>query len=161
MHLGDDVGAVDLDVLAFGRAQRDVQDGTVLGHVDLLAREHRVDAGPETGGVGQRQEEADGLVGQAVLRVVEVQAVDLEGEPLAARAVLREQLAEVHVLDRLVVRLERLPFGGAGDRHGRIFTQSVVASRPARVGHFAAPACPTSCRTQVLPSGSAKSANDS
>ena len=44
VHLGDDVLAVDLDDRALGRAQRDVQDGAVLGDVDLLAPEHRVDA---------------------------------------------------------------------------------------------------------------------
>ena len=78
VHLGDDVDAVDLDVLALGRAQRDVQDGAVLGDVDLLAREHRVDPGTEPGPLGQGDEQADGLVGEAVLGVVEVDAVDLE-----------------------------------------------------------------------------------
>ena len=41
---GDDVFAVDDDRFAFGRAQGDVQDGAVLGDVDLVAAEHGVDA---------------------------------------------------------------------------------------------------------------------
>ena len=44
VHLGHDVLAVDQDRLALGRAQGDVQDGAVLGDVDLLAAKHRVDA---------------------------------------------------------------------------------------------------------------------
>ena len=84
VDLGDDVGAVDLDVLAFRRPQRHVEDGPVLGDVDLLAREHRVDAGPQPGPLGEREEQPHGLVGDAVLRVVEVDAVDLEREALAA-----------------------------------------------------------------------------
>ena len=44
VHLGDDVDAVDDERRALRHAQRDVQHGAVLGDVDLLAREHRVDA---------------------------------------------------------------------------------------------------------------------
>ena len=44
VHAGDYIFAVDLDRFAFGRAERDVQDGAVFGDVDLVAAEHRVDA---------------------------------------------------------------------------------------------------------------------
>ena len=44
MDGGDDVFAVDDDRLALGRAQGDVQDGALLGDVDLLAAEHGVEA---------------------------------------------------------------------------------------------------------------------
>src|SRR5581483_10340522 len=40
---GHDVLAVDTDVGAARRPQGYVQDGAILGHVDLLAGEHRLD----------------------------------------------------------------------------------------------------------------------
>ena len=43
MHVGHDVLAVDDDRRVPRRAKRDVEDGPVLGDVDLLAAEHRVD----------------------------------------------------------------------------------------------------------------------
>ena len=43
VDVGDDVFSVDEDALAFGRAQRDVQDGAVFGDVDLVAAKHGVD----------------------------------------------------------------------------------------------------------------------
>ena len=49
VHLGHDVHAVDLDHRALGRPQRDVEHGAVLGDVDLLAAEHRVDAVAQAG----------------------------------------------------------------------------------------------------------------
>ena len=54
MDLGQDVAAIDQD-RAFGRAQRGVQDGAVLGLVDLLAREHRLAPGGDAFGKGQQQ----------------------------------------------------------------------------------------------------------
>ena len=60
------------------RAQRDVQHGAVLGDVDLLAAEHRVDALAQPRLLRQRQQQAQRLVGDAVLRVVEVDAGGLE-----------------------------------------------------------------------------------
>ena len=38
VHLGHDVDAVDHDPLASRRAQRDVQHGALLGHIDLSPR---------------------------------------------------------------------------------------------------------------------------
>ena len=97
MHGGDDVLAVDLDDRALGCAQRDVQDGTVLGDVDLVAAEHGVDAVAQTRPVRERDEQAERLVGDAVLRVVEVDTVDLDGELLTALGIVGEQVAEVDV----------------------------------------------------------------
>ena len=69
---------------ALGRAQRDVQDGAVLGDVDLVAAEHGVDARAQAGLLGQLQQQLERLVGDAVLRVVEEEADGLERHPLAA-----------------------------------------------------------------------------
>ena len=100
----------------FGGAQRDVQDGAVLGDVDLLAPEHGVDAVAEAGPLRERDEEAEGLVGDAVLGVVEVDAVDLDGQALAAVGIVGEQVAEVDVAQLVEVRVERAPLRRLGDR---------------------------------------------
>ena len=42
LHVADDVLAVDVQLAAGRHAQRHVQDGAVLGRVDVLAGEHRV-----------------------------------------------------------------------------------------------------------------------
>ena len=49
VDLGHDVLAVDDDGCALRRAQRHVQDGALLGDVDLLAAEHGVDPRAQAG----------------------------------------------------------------------------------------------------------------
>ena len=66
------------------RAQRHVQHGAVLGDVDLLAAEHGVDALAQAALRGEVQQQAQRLVGDAVLGVVQVQADRLSREALAA-----------------------------------------------------------------------------
>ncbi len=73
VHAGHHVLAVHQDARPPGRAQRHVEHRALLGHVDLLAREHGVDARPQAGRLGQREQEPQGLVGDPVLRVVEVE----------------------------------------------------------------------------------------
>ena len=109
MHLRHHVRAVHDQVLAGGQAQRHVQHGPVLGHVDVLAAEHRVPALGHAGLLGQRHEQPHRLVGDPVLGVVEVEPGRLGGQPLAAARVPGEQLAQVPPGDLFVVPLERLP----------------------------------------------------
>ena len=109
VDVGHDVVAVDLDALALRRPQCHVEHGPVLGDVDVLAAEHGVDAVAQTALLGERDEEPHGLVGDAVLRVVEADAGGLDHEPLAPVGVVGEQLAQVDVLHAGVVRLQRLP----------------------------------------------------
>ena len=66
------------------RAQGHVQDGPVFRDVDLLAAEHGVDPRPQAGFLGQLEEELEGFVGDAILRVIEVEAHRLGRHPLAA-----------------------------------------------------------------------------
>ena len=115
MHLGDDVRGVHHDVLALRGAQRHVQDGAVLGRIDLLAREHGVDSRPQACSLCEGDEETDGLGCDAVLGVVEVEAVDLERHRLATRRVGAEEVAQVGAVDLLVVVAQRLPLGRLGD----------------------------------------------
>ena len=58
VHRRHDVDLVDGDPLVGRRAQRDVQHGAVLGDVDLLAAEHRLDAVAQPGLLGQLDQAA-------------------------------------------------------------------------------------------------------
>ena len=59
VHLRNHILAVDDDGGSFGRAQGHVQDGALLGGVDLLASKHGVDARPQAGFFGQIEEKLD------------------------------------------------------------------------------------------------------
>ena len=74
VHVGHDVLAVDHDRRAARRAQRDVEHGAILRDVDLLAAEHGVDAGAQAAVLGQADEQRQRLVGDPVLRIVEIDA---------------------------------------------------------------------------------------
>jgi hypothetical protein len=107
VDFGHDVGALGRDRGLTRRAQRDMQDRAVLGDVDVLAGEHRVDAVTQPGLLGELDEEPQRLVRHPVLRVVEEEALRLGGQPPAALGILREQLSQVAGADLTKVRLER------------------------------------------------------
>jgi hypothetical protein len=109
MDLGHHVLAVHDDRRVARGAQRDVQDSPILGQVDPVTAEHRIDALAQAALLGQTTEQRDGLVGDAILRVVQIESDRLRGQALAADRVGGEELAEVPLPDRLVVRLECLP----------------------------------------------------
>src|SRR5438093_12274399 len=98
MDLRHDVLAVDEDPLAAWRAERDVEDGAVLRHVDALPAEHGVDALPEARRLGQIEQPAHRLVGDAVLRVVEIESGGFERKALSAGGIVREQRPEMNGL---------------------------------------------------------------
>ena len=60
MDLGHNVLAVHNDGGVLGRSQGDVQDGAVLGEVDLVPAEHRVNALAQAGLRGQLHEQLEG-----------------------------------------------------------------------------------------------------
>ena len=95
MDLRHHVLAVDDDRCSFRRAQGHVQDGPVFRDVDLLASEHGVDPRAQAGFLGQLQEELEGFVGDAILRVIEEEAHRLGRHALAARGIIREELAQM------------------------------------------------------------------
>ena len=88
-----------------------MQHGPVLGAVDVLASEHRVDLAAQVARVGERGEPCDGLVRDAVLRVVEVPARDFDVHAIAASRIGGEQLVQMLRADGRRVRLERAPLG--------------------------------------------------
>ncbi len=115
VDLGHDVLTVDDDRGALRRAQGHVQHGAPLRDIDLIAAEHRVDPLAQAGFIGQSQQQPEGFVGDAVLRVVEIDPRRLGGQPFAAFWVVREQRAQGQVADFLMVRLEGLPGRAGGD----------------------------------------------
>ena len=94
VDFGDYVFAVDVDDGVFGGAEGCVEDGAVLGDVDLFAGEHGFGAGFEAGFFGYGEEEFEGLVGDAVFAVVEEEAFGFEGVLGAAAGVLGEEVFE-------------------------------------------------------------------
>ncbi len=127
VHLRDDVDAVDDERALARHAQRDVEDGAVLGRVDPVAAEHRLGALAQARLLGQLEEEPQRLVGDAVLRVVEVDAGALGGEPLAAGRVLGEEVAQVCRADLGVVALERRPGRPFAQRRHRAATSRATS----------------------------------
>ena len=130
MHLRHHVDAVDHERRATRHAQRDVQDRTVLGHVDVVAAEHRVDALAEARLDREVEQQPEGLVGDAVLRVVEVQPGGLGREAGAPVGVVGEELAQVAGGQPGVVQREGVP--GRGLRRGSGGVAHGVASSSIR-----------------------------
>ncbi len=114
MHLRHHIHAVHHDGLRLRGAQGSVQDGALLGDVDLVAPKHGVDARPQTGFLGQLEKQFESVVSDAVLGVVEVDADSLGLQALAALGVVGEKLAEVQFLDFSIVVLQRPPCGALG-----------------------------------------------
>ncbi len=95
MHVGDDILAVDQDALASRGPQGDVEDGSILRDVDLVAAEHRVDLVAEVGLLDRSAtKQLHRLGGHPVLGVVEERAhgLDVSRSP---RGIVGEQLPEV------------------------------------------------------------------
>ena len=111
MHVGDRVLAVDRQGVGRGAAQRGVQDGAVLGDVNVLAREHAVAQLQDARLLSEGEEVAHQRGTHEVLRQVDVQVGRVEGEGLGAVGVIREKLAQIgfKVVGQLV---ERVPRGG-------------------------------------------------
>lgn len=115
-HAVEHSGDLGHDVLAadpYGRigraAQGHVQHGPVLGGVDRLAAEHGGDALGCLGLAGELQEQGEGLVGDAVLRVVEDEAVALQPIAFGALRVGVEQFAHRPVARAGEVLPQRAP----------------------------------------------------
>ena len=112
MDLGHHILAVVDDGSAPRRAQGDVKHRALLRGVDLVAAEHGVDVIPQAQFLGKLKQQSQGLVGDPVLGIVEIESGGLDRQPLPALAILGEELPEMDTLDLLVVLLQRRP-GGA------------------------------------------------
>ena len=132
VDLRDDVVAVD-DQRALARhPQGDVEHGAVLGDVDVLAA--RTSPRAARAARARRRaptSSAERLVGDPVLRVVEVEPGRLGGQPLAAVGVGGEEVAQVARRDLGVVALERPPAlaARAGGSSMRVRTRPAAPAR--------------------------------
>ena len=115
VHVGDDILAVDDELALLGcrAAQCGVQDGAVLGSVDVLAGEHGVAALLELHLTGKIAQQLDGLIGHQVLGQIEVQVTGVKAQLVHAVGVSSEPGLEVDALglELLLMGLERLPSG--------------------------------------------------
>jgi hypothetical protein len=136
VNAGNDIVPVDLDDRREGGAQGDVQHRAVLSCVDLLAAEHRV---PELGhpdGGCEFAQQFQGLVGDEVLGVVDVQITDLERVTAGALRVGGEQLTQVGIRELVTVLAERVPLGALVESGGRVALRMCFGhqSTPRRAG---------------------------
>src|SRR5262249_6542476 len=109
MDLRHDILAIDHDGRPFRRAQRHVQDRAIFRDVDFLAGEPRVDSLAQPGLFGERDEQSQCLVIDAMFRIIEKDADGLRRHPLAAFGIMREQVSQMAAAHCLVVILERPP----------------------------------------------------
>src|SRR5215475_15296870 len=86
-----------------------MQDRTVFCDVDFFTPEHGVDARPQAGFLRQLQEQLECFVGDAVLRVIQVEAHGLCCHALAALLVVRKEFSEMQIADILMMRFKGLP----------------------------------------------------
>ncbi len=126
MYVGHDVLAVDDELCLARQAQRDVQDGAVLADVDVLAAEHGRDPLAQPRPLGQGREQAEGLVGRAVLGVVEVEVAGGHRHAAGSARVLREQLAQLPTGQLFLVLAQGRPLRGLGDVAVHVFPPRVA-----------------------------------
>ena len=73
-----------------------MQNGALLGHVDLFARKHRVYVFPQTGLLRKLNQQPDRVGRDTVLRIVEVQTQSLHREAFTALRIVGEKLPEMY-----------------------------------------------------------------
>ena len=109
VHLGHNIDSVNENLFTPGGAQGDVKNSPILRDVDLLAAEHGLNAFTEAALLGEIDEEADRLVRDTILRVVQVKAGTFGGQALAAKGIIGEERPQMHIADLPVMLLQGLP----------------------------------------------------
>ena len=99
MDLWHYILALDNDGAPFGRAQGYVQYGSPFGDIDFVAAKHGIDSGLEAGFLRQFDQQLEGFVRYAILRVIEEQAHSLNRQLLTALGVSREEIAQMQGAD--------------------------------------------------------------
>ena len=118
MNVGDDVLAVHGQGVGGRTAQGGVENGPVLGDVDVFTGVHGVAAARDVHLLGELDQGGADVVGQQVLGQVDVEVSQLVGEALGALGIVGEPGAQVR--GHGVVELgEALP-GGRGGGVNRI-----------------------------------------
>jgi hypothetical protein len=130
LHVADDVLAVDVQGTAGRHAQRHVQDGAILGRVDVLTGEHGVAVLLHLGDASQVEEQAQRLVRRPLLRVVDDEVGPPGRHAVRPLGIVREEPAQMPRRDLVVVRRQRRPLRCRGEVHGRQSTARHAPVRP-------------------------------
>jgi hypothetical protein len=109
VHSGHDIFTVEDNRRTTRRAKRHVQYRSLFGGVDLLSTEHRLDTLAQAAGISQPHQKADRFVGDAVLRIVEIQSGPFGHEALAARGVVGEQRPQVPIAHLIEMHHQGVP----------------------------------------------------
>jgi len=96
-NLWHDVLAVDDDRCTGRRAQGGVQDCAVFSDIDLASREHGRDPLLEARVFRKLEQEPQRLIGNPILRVIEIDPHRGSGQAFAASRVVREQLTQMQL----------------------------------------------------------------
>jgi len=67
-----------------------MKDSAILGDVDLFTVEHSVDTVFEARFLGQLKKQLDGLIGNAILRIVKEEAYSFDGQSFATGGISSE-----------------------------------------------------------------------
>jgi hypothetical protein len=86
-----------------------MEDGTVLGDVDLFPTKHGMDPLLQARFCGQLNEEPEGFSCNTILRVIKVEPRGLGAHKLATLWIIREKLPEMHAPHFLIVGFQGLP----------------------------------------------------
>ena len=109
MNLRDDVFTVNHDRRTLRRAQCHVQYGALLGDVDLIAAKHRGDSVLKPALFGQLKQKFQSFIGDAILRIIEVNPGHFGCHALAAVGIIREKLPQMKLTELLIMSFERFP----------------------------------------------------
>src|SRR5690606_15997521 len=109
MHVRDDIAAVDLDAGAERRAQGHVQRRPVFGDIDVGTAEHGFDARGHAAFPGQGKQQAQGVVADALLRIIQVPAGPFCSQAFAPGRIAGETLTQGQPCRVLRMRLQCTP----------------------------------------------------
>src|SRR5260370_789894 len=93
-----------------------MKHGPVFSAVDFLTLKHGVDPLPQAGFVREFDKELHRLVGDAILRVIEIDARRFGCQTSATLSVIREQISQMQRARLLTMRFEVLPAGPPRER---------------------------------------------
>ena len=93
-----------------------MQNRAILGHIDLIASEHRFDAGTQIRFFCQLDQKLQRFVSYEVLRIVEVESGGIEREPLSPLGILSEESPKRQGSNEIVVRPQSFPSRALGQR---------------------------------------------
>ena len=93
MDDGNHVLAIDHDGGVSGRSKRDVEHRAAFRDIDFVTPKHGIDPLAQIRFRGQPQEQSQSLLGDSILRIVEIDPSCLRSETLSAFGILVEELS--------------------------------------------------------------------